>query len=131
MMKPKDRFDNVRERTVADVVNECGDAYCSLETLGNIVGVSQLRDHPRRQMIRTQAMRKSRMLRTLICKIRQSQLSYPAQPLKLGGINERDDKSPLVRVGVDPDYVMYRIPVYLFCHALPGYCETRALRVAS
>ena len=59
----------------------------------------------------SKAMRKSRMLRRLIRKIREPELSDPPQPLKLRRIDKRNDKPSLSRVGVDTDDVVNGVAV--------------------
>src|SRR4051794_13544892 len=65
-------------------------------------------------MKRSKTMSEPRMLGRLIGKIRQPQLPDPPQPLKLRRIDQRNNKPPLIRVGVDTDDVMDRVAVYPF-----------------
>ena len=77
----------------------------------DLVFPRELVENPRRQMKRTQTMRKPRMLSRLISEIRQPQLPHPPQPLKLRRIDQLHQQPTLNRIRVDIDYVMDRIPI--------------------
>jgi len=51
------------------------------------------------------------MLGRLVRKISEAQLPDPTQPLKLRRIHKRDNKAPLRGIRIDPDYIVYGIPV--------------------
>ena len=88
VMKPEYRFDHVRKRTVPDVVQQRRDANRGLVILRNVIFRAKPVQHPPREVKRPERMRKPRVLGALICKIRQPQLTYPPQPLKLRRVDQ-------------------------------------------
>jgi hypothetical protein len=65
-------------------------------------------------MKRTQTMRKPRMLRRLICKMRESELANTAQTLKLRRINQTNQQFALIRIGFETNNIVNRISVNSF-----------------
>ena len=110
-MKAEDRFYNVREGAVADVVQQCRNANGGLGLGRDIVLEPEFGDHPGREVKRTERVREPGMLGSLISKIGKSELSDTPQPLKLGCIDQRNDELTLVRICIDADYVMNRIAI--------------------
>jgi hypothetical protein len=75
---------------VSDIVKESGDANGSLILLGDPIGGSQAGNDPSGEMESSQRMRKARMLGSLISKMREPELTDPAQPLKFRSIDQSD-----------------------------------------
>jgi hypothetical protein len=96
---------------VADVVQQSCDPDSRLQVRVDVIGDAELGYHPRREMVSTQRVCEPGMLRCLVSKVSQAELPYSPQPLELGRIHQSDDEAPLVRIGIDPDYVMNRIAV--------------------
>jgi hypothetical protein len=59
-------------------------------------------------------MRKARMFRRLISEMRESELFYPPQSLKFSRVDEPDEKSSFVRIGLEANDVVNRIAIYFF-----------------
>ena len=74
----------------------------------------ELGKRPRREVHRSETVREPRMFGTLIGEMREPELADPAQPLKLGGIDQSDKKPALVGVGFEANDVVNGIPVNLF-----------------
>jgi hypothetical protein len=58
------------------------------------------------------------MLRALISEMREPELTYPPQALKLGSIDEAHQQIADVIAGVDADYIVYGVTVNPFAHNL-------------
>jgi hypothetical protein len=63
-------------------------------------------------------MRKTRMLRRLICEMRQPELANPPQPLKFRRINQPNQQLAFLAVGNEANYIVNRIPVNSLCQYL-------------
>jgi len=77
-------------------------------------------------MKRTERMCKTRMFRRLICKISETKLSNAAKALKFRRVDQGNEQTPLVRVGIDADDIMYRIAIDPFrqaCSKLRRKCR--------
>ena len=71
------------------------------------VASAQYLQYPRGDMKHPQTVAEARVVRSRKCQTRNTQLPYPVQPLKLGGVNQIDDKPVL---GTDGNQPMHRIP---------------------
>ena len=110
-MKAQDRFDDMRERAVADVVEQRGDTNCSSVLRGDRIFGRQPVKNTRRQMIRSQTVRKTGMLGRLIGEMRQAKLPYAPKPLKLRRIYQpRYERTHRIN-GIDTNYVVNRVAV--------------------
>src|SRR5687768_2682150 len=105
-MKPEDRFDHVRERPVADVMNQCRNTHRGAVIVRYRIPRTQPIKNARCKMISAEAVRESRMLRRLICEVSKAQLPDPPQPLKFGRINEARDQRAYRVVRIDADNIV-------------------------
>ena len=110
----QNRFDNVRKRSVSDVVQERGDAYGDSRFVRNRIFAAKLIENSGRQMQRAEAVRKARMFRCLIGEMRESELLYPPQALKFSRVNQADKQFSLVRICLEANDIVNRIAVYFF-----------------
>ncbi len=106
VVKTEYRLDHMREGPVTDVVQERRDSNRCLNPFRDVMRDPQFRNESLGEVKRSKAVRKSRMLGRLVCKVRETELSDPPQPLKLRRVDQRNDKPSLRRVGIDTDNVM-------------------------
>ena len=106
VMKTKDRFDDVRKRTVPDVVKQRGDPNSRPVLIADLIFRAKPVEDPCRKMKRPQTMRKPRMLGRLISKIGKPKLPNPPEPLKFGSIDKTRYKVAFRRPDLNPNDVM-------------------------
>ena len=114
MMKTENAFDQVRERAVTDVVQQRGGQYGGAFFFADVIFRLKLIKNTMGQMKRAEAVGKARMLRALVSKKADAELTDAAQALKLGRIDQTDEQLPAGGIGSEANYVMDRIPVYFF-----------------
>jgi hypothetical protein len=61
------------------------------------------------------------MFRTLIGEKTNTELAYPAQPLKFGRVDKTGEKVTFGGVGCQPDYIVDRVAVYSFDCGAPNF----------
>lgn len=108
----------MRERPMPNIVQQRRHPHRQCVLIRDRIPRPQPIDRPRRQMKRPQRMSESRVLRRLIRKVSQSQLSHPTQPLKLRRIDQPGNQPPRVAAQIDLYDVMNRIAVISFSQKL-------------
>src|SRR5262245_36567411 len=106
MMKVHDAFDQMGKRAVPDVMQQSGGQDGGPLIRGNIVFRLQFVENAQGEMQCAEAVRKTRVLGSLIGQKSDAKLSYPAQALKFGRVYQTHQKLTFGVIGSKADYIM-------------------------
>src|SRR5690606_36696811 len=118
VMEIEDRFNDVRKRTVTDVVQKRRNPDRGPVAVIYFIAVGEFGEDPGREVKSSQTVRKSRMLGPLISKVSQPQLPDPPQPLRFGCVDQPEDEPTHRTVCPHADTIMYRVSVNSLLHGV-------------